>query len=119
MNTPYFGSNHSAAHPVSSIIGPTSFPLQPMHTLYFGQPLYGSVMQPAQPYGPVQPTSSISAAQYAFGSYNSPQVFNGSIGTQFGQSGSATVLGQQTIVPHAFTAGTLHDPPTGAWNMDT
>ncbi|GKG53856.1 hypothetical protein Tco_0555256, partial [Tanacetum coccineum] len=23
------------------------------------------------------------------------------------------------MLPHAFTAGTLHDPYTGAWNMDT
>nr|GEX18786.1 ribonuclease H-like domain-containing protein [Tanacetum cinerariifolium] len=28
-------------------------------------------------------------------------------------------LGQETTLPHAFTAGTLHDPSTGTWNMDT
>ncbi|GJS39153.1 ribonuclease H-like domain-containing protein [Tanacetum coccineum] len=28
-------------------------------------------------------------------------------------------LGQATVLPHAFTAGTLQDPFTGAWNMDT
>ncbi|GJV58267.1 ribonuclease H-like domain-containing protein [Tanacetum coccineum] len=28
-------------------------------------------------------------------------------------------LGQATALPHTFTAGTLHDPTTGAWNMDT
>ncbi|GJV19798.1 ribonuclease H-like domain-containing protein [Tanacetum coccineum] len=27
--------------------------------------------------------------------------------------------GQATLLPQAFTAGTLHDPTTGAWNMDT
>ncbi|GJS31420.1 ribonuclease H-like domain-containing protein [Tanacetum coccineum] len=27
--------------------------------------------------------------------------------------------GQETTLPHAFTVGTLHDPTTGAWNMDT
>ncbi|GJX85298.1 ribonuclease H-like domain-containing protein [Tanacetum coccineum] len=27
--------------------------------------------------------------------------------------------GQKTTLPHAFAAGTLHDPTTGAWNMDT
>ncbi|GKA30927.1 hypothetical protein Tco_0717232 [Tanacetum coccineum] len=31
-------------------------------------------------------------------------------------SGSA---GQKTTLPHAFAAGTLHDPTTDAWNMDT
>nr|GEX36884.1 hypothetical protein [Tanacetum cinerariifolium] len=29
------------------------------------------------------------------------------------------LTGQATILPHAFTAGTLHDPAHGAWNMDT
>ncbi|GJY41627.1 hypothetical protein Tco_0428897 [Tanacetum coccineum] len=27
--------------------------------------------------------------------------------------------GQKTTLPHAFAAGTLHDPTTDAWNMDT
>ncbi|GJX77737.1 hypothetical protein Tco_0324548 [Tanacetum coccineum] len=27
--------------------------------------------------------------------------------------------GQKTTLPHAFAAGTLRDPTTGAWNMDT
>ncbi|GJZ85686.1 hypothetical protein Tco_0651025 [Tanacetum coccineum] len=27
--------------------------------------------------------------------------------------------GQATTLPQAFTIGTLHDPTTGAWNMDT
>ncbi|GJY50492.1 ribonuclease H-like domain-containing protein [Tanacetum coccineum] len=27
--------------------------------------------------------------------------------------------GQKTTLPHAFVAGTLHDPTRGAWNMDT
>nr|GEV60304.1 ribonuclease H-like domain-containing protein [Tanacetum cinerariifolium] len=26
---------------------------------------------------------------------------------------------QATVLPHAFTAGTFHDPTTGAWHMDT
>ncbi|GJX30075.1 ribonuclease H-like domain-containing protein [Tanacetum coccineum] len=28
-------------------------------------------------------------------------------------------LRQATVLPHAFTAGTLQDPSSGAWNMDT
>ncbi|GJS87404.1 ribonuclease H-like domain-containing protein [Tanacetum coccineum] len=32
---------------------------------------------------------------------------------------SASPSGQPTVLPHAFTAGTLHDPTTGVWNMDT
>ncbi|GKF34074.1 hypothetical protein Tco_0107274 [Tanacetum coccineum] len=27
--------------------------------------------------------------------------------------------GQATVLPHAFTTGTLQDPSSGAWNMDT
>ncbi|GJS47268.1 ribonuclease H-like domain-containing protein [Tanacetum coccineum] len=30
-----------------------------------------------------------------------------------------TNSGQATLLPQAFTTGTLHDPTTGAWNMDT
>ncbi|GJW03737.1 ribonuclease H-like domain-containing protein [Tanacetum coccineum] len=34
-------------------------------------------------------------------------------------SGAVNTSGQATLLPQAFTAGTLHDPTTGAWNMDT
>ncbi|GJS53116.1 ribonuclease H-like domain-containing protein [Tanacetum coccineum] len=33
--------------------------------------------------------------------------------------GPTVTPGQVTTLPHAFTAGTLHDLATGAWNMDT
>ncbi|GJX77844.1 hypothetical protein Tco_0324655 [Tanacetum coccineum] len=36
-----------------------------------------------------------------------------------GAMGPVTVLEQATALPSAFTARTLHDPATGAWNMDT
>ncbi|GJX99747.1 ribonuclease H-like domain-containing protein [Tanacetum coccineum] len=36
-----------------------------------------------------------------------------------GAMGPMVVPGQATALPTAFTAGTLHDPATGAWNMDT
>nr|GEW79215.1 ribonuclease H-like domain-containing protein [Tanacetum cinerariifolium] len=32
---------------------------------------------------------------------------------------STSNSGQATVLPHAFTAGTLQDPSFGAWNMDT
>ncbi|GKC68095.1 ribonuclease H-like domain-containing protein [Tanacetum coccineum] len=34
-------------------------------------------------------------------------------------SGPITTTGQATILPSAFTTGTLHDPSTGAWHMDS
>nr|GEX85893.1 ribonuclease H-like domain-containing protein [Tanacetum cinerariifolium] len=40
-----------------------------------------------------------------------------------GPTGSAQqitgIAGQETILPNAFAARTLHDPTTGVWNMDT
>nr|GFA33394.1 ribonuclease H-like domain-containing protein [Tanacetum cinerariifolium] len=56
---------------------------------------------PTAPTGPlIQPTSAQSAAQP-------------------GSLGFTITRGQATILPHAFTAETLHDPVTGAWNFDT
>ncbi|GJX54281.1 ribonuclease H-like domain-containing protein, partial [Tanacetum coccineum] len=34
-------------------------------------------------------------------------------------AGPTSISDQETILPHAFTVGTLYDPSTGAWNMDT
>ncbi|GJW56271.1 ribonuclease H-like domain-containing protein [Tanacetum coccineum] len=34
-------------------------------------------------------------------------------------SGAVNTSGQATLLPQAFTARTLHDPTTGAWNIDT
>ncbi|GJY89109.1 hypothetical protein Tco_0503737 [Tanacetum coccineum] len=34
-------------------------------------------------------------------------------------SGVVNTSGQATLLPQAFTVGTLHDPTTGAWNIDT
>ncbi|GJU95305.1 hypothetical protein Tco_1320061 [Tanacetum coccineum] len=39
--------------------------------------------------------------------------------TPLGNIGTTTLSGQATTLPHAFTVGSLHDPTTGAWNMDT
>nr|GFA26939.1 ribonuclease H-like domain-containing protein [Tanacetum cinerariifolium] len=38
---------------------------------------------------------------------------------QYGLMEPTTIPGQATTLPHAFTAGTLQDPTTGAWKMDT
>ncbi|GJT85126.1 ribonuclease H-like domain-containing protein [Tanacetum coccineum] len=43
----------------------------------------------------------------------------GLTGSQPGTSGSVTTPGHATLLPQAFAVGTLHDPNTGAWNMDT
>ncbi|GKA98470.1 hypothetical protein Tco_0826407 [Tanacetum coccineum] len=36
-----------------------------------------------------------------------------------GSTGPTVTSGQETTLPHDFTAGMLHDPATGACNMDT
>nr|GEU48149.1 ribonuclease H-like domain-containing protein [Tanacetum cinerariifolium] len=38
---------------------------------------------------------------------------------QSGSTGSTVSSGQATMMPYAFTTGTLHDPASGAWNFDT
>ncbi|GJX53572.1 retrovirus-related pol polyprotein from transposon TNT 1-94 [Tanacetum coccineum] len=39
--------------------------------------------------------------------------------TPSGSTGSTIASGEATTLPHVFPPGTLHDPATGAWNMDT
>nr|GEY80316.1 ribonuclease H-like domain-containing protein [Tanacetum cinerariifolium] len=36
-----------------------------------------------------------------------------------GSTGSTVISEQATTLPHAFTIGKLHDPDSGAWNIDT
>ncbi|GJZ33435.1 ribonuclease H-like domain-containing protein [Tanacetum coccineum] len=55
---------------------------------------------------------------------SAPQLYGSSVLGQAQQvqsnaNGSAVTSGQATVLLHAFTTGTLHDPSTGAWNMDT
>nr|GEU50441.1 ribonuclease H-like domain-containing protein [Tanacetum cinerariifolium] len=38
---------------------------------------------------------------------------------QSGSTMSMVSSGQATVMPYAFTTGTLHDPASGAWNFDT
>nr|GEY58303.1 ribonuclease H-like domain-containing protein [Tanacetum cinerariifolium] len=38
---------------------------------------------------------------------------------QYSSTRSMVSSGQATVMPYAFTTGTLHDPASGAWNFDT
>ncbi|GJW54145.1 ribonuclease H-like domain-containing protein [Tanacetum coccineum] len=58
--------------------------------------------------------SNVPTAPHAF--YASP--VHTTMGTVL-SSGVVNTLGQATWLPQAFTTGTLYDPTTGAWNMDT
>nr|GEY18519.1 ribonuclease H-like domain-containing protein [Tanacetum cinerariifolium] len=60
---------------------------------------------PAQPVPPYVPDQLYSPVQQAI---SAQQCYYPGFG-----------LGQATTLPHAFMAGTLHDPASGAWNFDT
>ncbi|GKA05908.1 ribonuclease H-like domain-containing protein [Tanacetum coccineum] len=43
---------------------------------------------------------------------------SGSTAAALGSTGPTVTPGHETVLPHAFTAGTLHDITTGAWRME-
>nr|GEU60066.1 ribonuclease H-like domain-containing protein [Tanacetum cinerariifolium] len=51
--------------------------------------------------------------------HSAQSAHTGSTHVSLGSMGPTAAPGQETTLPHAFTAGTLHDPATGAWNMNT
>ncbi|GJW71580.1 ribonuclease H-like domain-containing protein [Tanacetum coccineum] len=84
---------------------PSGFPYYPAQTAV--QPTYpvGTPVQPNVNFGPVP---IVQAAQ----SIPGQQSFNS------GTTGHTTQPGQATTLPY-FIVGTLHDPATSAWHMDT
>nr|GEX12510.1 hypothetical protein [Tanacetum cinerariifolium] len=80
----------------TSTLPPEFPPLAQAHVLYYG---YTTASTPAHLTPPVRPVHT------TMGSVPS--------------SGTINTSGQATLLPQAFTAGTLYDPTTGAWNMDT
>ncbi|GKB73087.1 ribonuclease H-like domain-containing protein [Tanacetum coccineum] len=67
------------------------------------------------PTAPAQHMANVPSAQQLYGS----SVLGQAQQVQSNANGSTVTSGQATVLPHAFTTGTLHDPSTGAWNMDT
>ncbi|GJU79213.1 hypothetical protein Tco_1276283 [Tanacetum coccineum] len=94
--------NIGSAQFVSHFTGPPSFPPQQPHT----DPIMNSYRIGYVP--PTQQINIIGQAQF------STQPNHNS-----GQSGSKIITGHETILSHAFSAMTLQDPTTGAWNIDT
>ncbi|GJU80906.1 hypothetical protein Tco_1283271 [Tanacetum coccineum] len=62
---------------------------------------------------PVDSSSSYPMVLVAESAHQAPSAPPGFVTRTLANSGHATAL------PQAFTAGTLHDPTTGAWNIDT
>ncbi|GJS70181.1 hypothetical protein Tco_0703022 [Tanacetum coccineum] len=103
--TPYVGP--STVGPSSGLVYPPGFP-QPANYTYTAATLRPNNPIPTVYFmPPAQPTGLLSLVQPA------PPA------QQVNLAQSTVPSGEATILPHAFTAGTLHDPATGTWNMDT
>ncbi|GJZ99241.1 ribonuclease H-like domain-containing protein [Tanacetum coccineum] len=89
---------------------PTPVATQSCHVWPTGPPP-GFGYSPITPPGPVQYISP-TPVQYQMAQ-------PGLTVAPLGSPGSTGTSGQETTLLHAFNAGTLHDPATGAWNMDT
>ncbi|GKD06029.1 hypothetical protein Tco_1181003 [Tanacetum coccineum] len=106
---------HIPAQAISSPVIPPSFGYQQAqsvtltHQPYAVQQVYHppQYTYPAQTVGPTQPAA------------NSPAVGPTPITVHSGTTTSTGTTGQETVLPHAFTVGTLHDLTTDAWNMNT
>ncbi|GKE58848.1 hypothetical protein Tco_1498033, partial [Tanacetum coccineum] len=115
-------TNPSSKVTNSSIVHPTAFYTSPNTggSLYYPNP---TLIQQVIP--PAQPTQLVPLAQPPPGftyviPVNSPQhVQFGSTTATIWSVGPTVTPGQETTLPYAFTVGTLHDPTTGSWNMDT
>ncbi|GJS94984.1 ribonuclease H-like domain-containing protein [Tanacetum coccineum] len=116
MNMSSTGSGSNAT--VSPSIGPTTTPSRPI--AYYASP---SPTGPTTPPGFTMPAHVLVSYPAGPTHYASSTVGYSAVGqAQTPQPGSTTAThnsGQATVLPHAFTAGTLQDPSTGAWNMDT
>ncbi|GJV50425.1 ribonuclease H-like domain-containing protein [Tanacetum coccineum] len=107
-----------------SATGPTLF--QPAHVMYNSPgPSYAIGPSYVQQQWTHQPTPAHQFGyQFLEPAQQAPQVGYQLTGQahqaqQSGLTGSTVSAGQATTLPQAFTNGTLHDPTTGVWNMDT
>ncbi|GKA68083.1 hypothetical protein Tco_0768000 [Tanacetum coccineum] len=82
--------------------------------------MYAGPIAPAYPMpGPTVAGPHTLAGPNPSGTITQPAAASVQPVSQLENVGSTTLLGQATILPHAFTVGTLHDPVSSAWNMDT
>ncbi|GJW05934.1 ribonuclease H-like domain-containing protein [Tanacetum coccineum] len=110
---------HVMAQPAQYVAPPPGFTYPPAHQQILHQPAHPLV--PANPTaGPIlthQPAQTPTIPfQQVHGLTNAGSVQQAQPGFV---TGSTESTGQATTLPQAFTTGTLHDPNTGTWNMDT
>ncbi|GJV76394.1 hypothetical protein Tco_1507978 [Tanacetum coccineum] len=102
---------HTSIGPPPHNYAPTTYTVSPITQL------------PAQPQGPIALPVQYVGSAYPHVAYQMvipaqhPMYPTGSFQTFTTPASGST--GQKTTLPHAFAAGTLHDPTTGAWNIDT
>ncbi|GJS46116.1 ribonuclease H-like domain-containing protein [Tanacetum coccineum] len=102
---------------------PLHYPAQPLSPYVISQSAHYMTPPPGFTYSPAQ--QQLVYYQPAHPSHVQPATVAGSV--QHAQpsappgflTGPADNTRQATTLPQAFTAETLHDPTTGAWNMDT
>ncbi|GJY33419.1 hypothetical protein Tco_0417888 [Tanacetum coccineum] len=114
----YYGTNVvSLTSPTSNTLPSPSVPTVAFHTglamippgFAASHPSFGPPGFPAQPSGSPYPPAHVTHP-------NGTQQPNGANGSLIGPT---SLLGQATILPHAFNAETLQDPTNIAWNMDS
>ncbi|GJW77774.1 ribonuclease H-like domain-containing protein [Tanacetum coccineum] len=74
---------------------------------------------PTPNYGPVQPQQIVNSPVATPNTMPAHQATSRPTTVTPGAMGPVAIPGQATTLLTAFTTGTLHDPATGAWNMDT
>nr|GEU94051.1 ribonuclease H-like domain-containing protein [Tanacetum cinerariifolium] len=87
--------------------------ITPSHVSHPGQ-------QPQAPYGYQYALSAHQAQSVVYPvAQIAQQAQTGPTAVTLGSVGPTAAPRQETTFPHGFTARTLHDPASGAWNMDT
>ncbi|GKC18445.1 ribonuclease H-like domain-containing protein [Tanacetum coccineum] len=110
----YYPTAHFTS-PVSPIGPPPGFGYPTVTSPVTQQAIYAPTVQQT-PLGyqlPLQAQQAHSVSQLT------QQVQPGPTPVTPGLVGPTAAPGQATTLPYAFTAGTLHDPASSAWNMDT
>ncbi|GKA46449.1 hypothetical protein Tco_1306354 [Tanacetum coccineum] len=118
------GTNNASKHSTVSNVNPSTY-----YTTVSPCPIYypptAEFFSPLSHIGPLLGFGYTLAPQTGPAHYFSPvvnpvlQAQAGSHAATIGSVGPTVAPERETTLPHAFTARTLHDPATGAWNMDT
>ncbi|GJU27390.1 putative RNA-directed DNA polymerase, eukaryota, reverse transcriptase zinc-binding domain protein [Tanacetum coccineum] len=112
---------HATGAPGPAYYATQTHPFSPFVPLGFDSPTTTHLVMSAHEMYPVQSMYQAQQPTYpAVGPLPPTQLPTPSSTTvPPGAMGFTVITGQDTTPPHAFAAGSLHDPTTRAWNMDT